>query len=383
MLTCHERYKIALFCGLSPPLDMSRTMVMVCDTCKVLCDSPGINTDHLPILTTLDLDLTRALPNSPKNFRNVDWEAFKKDLTVKLDKLPPPTKIRATGELNDACRKLMVAIQESISEKVPTSNLGIKAKRWWTKELKKLRQDTNKKGRKASKYKDWPDHHTHAESREANKTFQRTLECTKRQHWRDWLENADDPDIWTAHKYTASPAGDGGKSRIPVLKLTQDGQETTAVTNEEKSSMLAKTFFPPRPPDGELLQFVYPKPVCQLDPISKEQIKRQLAKLKLYKAPGPDSIPNIVLTKCTDILVDRLYYIYKAILELGTYYDPWKLSTTVVLHKPGKPCYDTPKAYRPIVLLNTMSKVLTALMAELMSYYTETYQLLWARDYRG
>jgi hypothetical protein len=107
--------------------------------------------------------------------------------------------------------------------------------------------------------------------------------------------------------------------------------------------MLAKTFFPPRPPDSEPLQFVYPKPMCQLDPISKEQIKRQLAKLKPYKAPGPDSIPNIVLTKCTDILVDRLYYIYKAILELGTYYDPWKLSTTVVLRKPGKPCYNTPK----------------------------------------
>jgi hypothetical protein len=59
-------------------------------TCEALCDSPGINTDHLPILTTLDLDLTRAPPNSPKNFRNVDWEAFKKDLTVRLDKLPPP-----------------------------------------------------------------------------------------------------------------------------------------------------------------------------------------------------------------------------------------------------------------------------------------------------
>jgi hypothetical protein len=32
MLTCHECYKIALFCGLSPPLDKSRTMVTVRDT---------------------------------------------------------------------------------------------------------------------------------------------------------------------------------------------------------------------------------------------------------------------------------------------------------------------------------------------------------------
>jgi hypothetical protein len=32
MLTCHECYKIALFCGLSPPLDKSRTVVTVRDS---------------------------------------------------------------------------------------------------------------------------------------------------------------------------------------------------------------------------------------------------------------------------------------------------------------------------------------------------------------
>jgi hypothetical protein len=32
MLACHECYKIALFCGLSPPLNKSRTVVTFCDT---------------------------------------------------------------------------------------------------------------------------------------------------------------------------------------------------------------------------------------------------------------------------------------------------------------------------------------------------------------
>jgi hypothetical protein len=98
---------------------------------------------------------------------------------------------------------------------------------------------------------------------------------------------------------------------------------------------------------------------------------------------GPDGIPNIVLTKCADTLMDRLFYIYKAILDLGVYYDLWKLSTTVVLRKPSKPKYNVPKAYRPIALLNTLSKVLTALMAELMTYYTETHQLLPAHHFGG
>ena len=108
-----------------------------------------------------------------------------------------------------------------------------------------------------------------------------------------------------------------------------------ATTNEEKSNMLAKTFLPPRLPDSALLHFVYPKPVCKLNNIPREQIKKQLAKLKLLKAPGPDGISNIVLTKCANIITDRLYHIYKAILKMGLNYDPWKLSMTVVLQKPG------------------------------------------------
>ena len=352
-------------------------------TCDALSNTPGINTDHLPILTMLDLNITRTQASQPRNFRNVDWETFEKALASKLETTGPPSPIRSPGEVISACQKLTEAIQETIDDEVPTTDLGIKSKKWWTKELTKLRHEANRKGRRASKYRDWPDHHSHAERREANKIFHKTLESTKRQHWRDWLEKADDPDLWTAHKYTSSPAGDGGKSRIPVLKTANSGQEVSATTNEEKSIMLANTFFPPRPPDDTPIQFVYPKPTSDSDPISKEQIKRQLAKLKPYKAPGPDGIPNIVLTKCANTIVDRLYYIYKAILEQRVYYEPWRESTTVVLRKPGKPRYDIPKAYRPIALLNTMSKVLTALMAELMTFYTETHQLLPAHHFGG
>jgi hypothetical protein len=55
--------------------------------------------------------------------------------------------------------------------------------------------------------------------------------------------------------------------------------------------------------------------------------------------------PNIVLIRCSDIIVDRLWHIYTAIVEKGWYYIPWKAFTTIVLRKPGKPRYDIPKAY--------------------------------------
>jgi hypothetical protein len=112
-------------------------------------------------------------------------------------------------------------------------------------------------------------------------------------------------------------------------------------------------------------------------------MKRKTMVFLMYKAPRPDSIPNIVLTKCADSLSNRLLHICRAMTENAWYYEPWKLSTTVILHKPGKPRYDTPKAYRPIVLLNTMCKVLTAILAEVMTFYTEKFQLLPPNHFGG
>ena len=97
-----------------------------------------------------------------------------------------------------------------------------------------------------------------------------------------------------------------------------------ASSNQEKSRMLAEAFFPGKPTESHVFdQSKYPQPICGTHKIPKEQIRRQIKSLKPYKAPGPDGIPNIVLAKCADILVDRLWYIYSTILEKELCYEPW------------------------------------------------------------
>jgi hypothetical protein len=186
------------------------------------------------------------------------------------------------------------------------------------------------------------------------------------------------------HKYTSAPATDGAKAHISVLKHKNGEVEVTASTNDEKSKALAKSFFPTRPEDhGVIPDYIYPPPCCAPDKITREQILLQIQRLKPYKALGPNSIPNIVLTRCSDLLVDRLYYIYKAMLECNMHYASWKTFTTVVLRKPGKLRYDIPKAYCPIALLNTSWKVLAAVIADQLTYYSEKFNLLPATHFGG
>ena len=143
----------------------------------------------------------------------------------------------------------------------------------------------------------------------------------------DWLENVSKPDIWSAHWYIVKPAVNGGLSTIPTLhQETSNGSVVLATTNEEKSRLLAKAFFPPPPPNplSGADRSAYPADMLNLPGIMKSQIRWHAAKLSPYKAPGPDGIPNVVLTSCIDTILDHVYYIFRVVFDIGVYYGPWK-----------------------------------------------------------
>lgn len=83
------------------------------------------------------------------------------------------------------------------------------------------------------------------------------------------------------------------------------------------------------------------------------------------------------------MIIERLTRIYRAILDLEIYHDPWKEFITVVLRKPNKLNYETPKAYRPIALLSTKAKVLTSIVAENLSQLVEQHQILPKNHFGG
>ena len=224
----------------------------------------------------------------------------------------------------------------------------------------------------------------HAQHKEAVKRYKNNLKYTKKHHWRDWLKKLEELDIWMANHYVTAPATDGRKARILVLKHKVDGQEVSVRTNSKKSATLAKGFFPLKPMENSVLPNVkYPRPCQGGTKITAKQIQRQLRKLKPFKAPGPDGIPNMVLTKCADLLTSRMLSIYDAMYKRKLMYKPWKSFNTVVLRKPGKPKYDVPKAYRPIALLNTLWKVLTVVVVGQLTYVTEKHQLLLENHFGG
>lgn len=126
------------------------------------------------------------------------------------------------------------------------------------------------------------------------------------------MEEASAKDLWTVNRYLKEPVGDGGKSHIPTLRAKDNnGIVRVATMNKGKAEVLHKVFFPPKPMESTVpVGYQYPVPLPPPDIISKDQIRRHVRALSLYKASGPDGIPNIVLQKAIDIIKDYLDYIY-------------------------------------------------------------------------
>ena len=71
-----------------------------------------------------------------------------------------------------------------------------------------------------------------------------------------------------------------------------------------------------------------------------------------------------------------IHQIFTASVEIGYYPKRWKTALIIVLRKPGKPDYSVPGAYRPISLLNTLGKLLEAVIAKRLAFYAERYKLI-------
>ncbi|KAI0066764.1 hypothetical protein BV25DRAFT_1768406, partial [Artomyces pyxidatus] len=177
-------------------------------SCETLPDRRGPATDHVPIASVLDLALAQCESDPMPNFRMVDWDAFRKDLKARLDAAGPAQLIVDRMHFTRACSQVTSILQATIAAQVPHSRINIHTRRWWTKELSQLRTKEHRLCHLSYRFRDFPDHPSHAALKDAKKAYISAIKAAKQQHWQDWLENATDPDIWTANKYISTPAGD-------------------------------------------------------------------------------------------------------------------------------------------------------------------------------
>ncbi|KAF8668021.1 hypothetical protein AX14_006264 [Amanita brunnescens Koide BX004] len=75
-------------------------------------------------------------------------------------------------------------------------------------------------------------------------------------------------------------------------------------------------------------------------------------------------------------VLDAITHLFNNICNTSVWPSWFKDSISVIIPKPKKTDYTIPKSYRPIVLLNTMGKLLTKVLANRMQYEVAAFSLL-------
>jgi hypothetical protein len=80
-------------------------------------------------------------------------------------------------------------------------------------------------------------------------------------------------------------------------------------------------------------------------------------------APGHDRITYELIAKFHSACPSALPHLFDALFRYEAFPESWKIARCVVIPKPRKPSYTTPKAYRPISLLPCISKIYERIVA--------------------
>lgn len=331
-------------------------------TCKI-AEGNDHGSDHLPIETTLAMQIEHHQPPLPFNYAKTNWKELKRRLKHYL----PSTT--GSAKVDEFARDIVNAITKAVEETMPRKRPSPHSKRWWNKELTNMRREANQLRNTFRRTRHKTD--TQLWRTKANEYTQKIAQA-KTSKWKEYVDKAEGKTIWQVKKYITN---------VPTSMFvpTLDRQ---AATNEEKVDTLHKSFFP-NPPAADLRDIpgtTYPSEVPYDKKVSIRQIREAVNKLSPDKAPGPDGVSNRVLKNTLSIIEGHLQILMQASIDTGHFPKVFKHTTTIVLRKPGKPDYSKAKAYRPIALENTLGKVI---IADTLSYLTETHYLLPAHHYGG
>jgi len=114
-----------------------------------------------------------------------------------------------------------------------------------------------------------------------------------------------------------------------------------------------------------------PKPITAWAPFSKEEFRQALNKYNNLSAPDPDKLTwrHLKIVLNLDSWMSYIVNIANACINLGHWPNHFKQSSMVIIHKPNKTAYDSPKSFRPIVLLNTIRKLIEKVIAECLQFH--------------
>ena len=337
-------------------------------------DESSFDSDHSAVTFTITLTPDRV-EEERLDWRHVRWDSFRLALSDILEsRLPPLAPIQSSRDVEPFAQALATTLSDVVSHHVPTKRMSVYLQPWWSPRIDELHSAHNRARRR------WKRTHSRADKRVANeckRALRRAIIDAKRSCWRQFCEDTSSADLWDAFRRVMR-----NRRATRIQDLMVDGEH---ISDEDgQAHAFADRFFPPvtsaptsfhSQVEHEVEDILQAALLEDSTPVTREELHHAIHASGPWKAPGPDSVPNILLRQCEDILAPYLLSLFSASIQFRHVPASWKEATVVAVPKPGGD-ETSPKGYRPISLISCISKVLERIVTDRLTFFLESRHLL-------
>jgi hypothetical protein len=169
--------------------------------------------------------------------------------------------------------------------------------------------------------------------------FRETIVALKKGHWRKFLSECDDIDLFKAYKYTKPSSNN---NIAPLL----DKNDQLTSNKEQQARLLFKgtSDVPIEINTDDIPPIFLPSPFF-FPPITPTEIRQAVNKTAKKKAKGHDDISNETIKWGLSTLSNILIKTFNACLNIGYFPTFWKHAITTIIQKSNKDSYSSPNSY--------------------------------------
>ena len=309
--------------------------------------------DHNYISFTIDQkERKESIPETRRRW-NI-WKLDKEEFTARLEEEKLLSELgsswiggpQSVDDMAATATKIISSACDASMPKVVQNN-GHNAKYWWNDRIKEARAECTRAWRRSVRSRG--DEELRRLHIEAKRRLRKEIRQSKRNSWKDLLKGIDNDPWGLAYKIVRKR-----------LRVRQDIPELNDPVFVER---IIRDLFPEQITQKRDRQMDY---VFQEEYLfTMDELREEAKRLKNNKAPGPDNIPNEVLKIVVETCPDVLLNVFNDCLRQGVFPKAWKVQNLVLLRKGDKPLNES-SSYRPLGLLDTMGKLLEALILRRM-----------------
>jgi len=298
-------------------------------------------------------DPTKESENEEKEKAENRRERVRECYVGLVERTPILSDGSGTEEVVVVAGALRKAMTVTLDEHARKKRWCSRSKPWWCEDLRELRKELERVRRKwrvagISRVK------------AARREFRRAIRRAKWDCWNRFLQEVDGNKVWTVARYTTPRIDETGE-----VLVREDGSVVEG--HHERVQVILQTHFPPGPPGS-----YEPAQGGQAFEVVNSQLVWSLLSTAANTSALADNRISAGIVKVFGQWdKQRITQLVRACIRLGFHPGIWKTTKEVIIPKPGKPDYSKVHAYRVILLLDIISKLLERTAAHLIADHLE------------